>query len=106
MPVRNNDRPQRERRRPKHLDDYASIMNDYSNVDKVYMAHVVPTTYKSATESPDSLQWQHAMDNEMETLRETNTFVVTEVPQHARVIGGRWVYAIKESPSGEKVHEA
>ena len=106
MPVRNNDRPQRERRRPKHLDDYASIMNDYSNVDKVYMAHVVPTTYKSATESPDSLQWQHAMDNEMETLRETNTFVVTEVPQHARVIGGRWVYAIKESPSGEKVHKA
>ena len=31
--------------------DYESIMDNYFNVNGVYMAHIVPTIYKSSTES-------------------------------------------------------
>lgn len=67
--------PQRQRTKPKHLDDYVMDEGDISNaarcsIDYCYRVADVPQTYREALASPESLQWQEAMKEEMNALEE------------------------------------
>ena len=42
--------------------------------------------------------WQEAMENEMKSLTENNTFTVTQLPEGRTSVGGRWVYSVKLGP--------
>ena len=112
-------RPQRERRPPAHLgDDDLSTDDDvvdsvvvdqvFANLDFSFKSSdvVVPKTYKQALASPESQKWRSAMDEEMSALRENNTFSLVELPPGKSVVGGRWVYALKNSVDGSDIYKA
>ena len=93
--------PTRERKAPKYLDDYVCSVNDADiTVDCCYRVSFVPQCYKEAVKCDESQNWQKAMDSEMESLAENDTFVVTELPKGKNVIGGKWVYATKSDADG------
>ena len=89
----------RKRRLPKHLDDYVC-----SNLDFCFTLsnYSIPATYSEALTSPESKKWKEAMNDEMESLAENYTFDLVPLPQDKKVVGGRWVYTLKDSPDDTK----
>ena len=98
--------PRRERKPPAHLQDFATDFSDsdqlLSNIDYCYQVSVFPQTFKEATKSPESKYWQVTMADEMNSLKENNTFTLTSLPNGMNSVGGRWVYTIKENADGSK----
>ena len=41
------------------------------------------------------------MDDEYDSLKENDTFDIVPLPEGKKLVGGRWVYAIKDSGSVE-----
>jgi len=41
-----------------------------------------------------------------EEYKENNTFTLTTLPQGRKLVGGRWVYTVKENPNGPKTYKA
>ena len=97
--------PPRSRNLPKHLNDYAC-----SNIDFCYKVMNVPKTYKEALETSYTNEWKKAMNKEMDSLIENNTFNVVSLPANKNPVGGggggRWVYSIKSDPGGNTMHKA
>lgn len=46
------------------------------------------------------------MDDEMQSLKENNTFTLTNLPEGKKAVGGRWVYAIKKNIDGSEKYKA
>ena len=46
------------------------------------------------------------MDEEMLSLKENDTFTLTPSPEGKQTVGGRWVYAVKESADRTLTHKA
>jgi Reverse transcriptase (RNA-dependent DNA polymerase) len=61
-----------------------------------------PITFQQALDSPESQQWESAMQSELKTLEENDTWTITEPPIGARVLRGKWVYKIKR-PSNRPI---
>jgi len=75
--------PRRERKPPAYLSDYVA-KGDFedddqvmSSIDYCYKVHTLPQNYKEAIESPESEHWRNAMEEEMNSLKENNTFTLT-----------------------------
>ncbi|OQV56793.1 hypothetical protein B5Z23_19605, partial [Bacillus velezensis] len=49
--------------------------------------------------------WTDAM-KEMNSLTENETFTLMPLPRGKQAVGGRWVYAVKESPDGSETCKA
>ena len=62
------------------------------------MTYDVPRTLKEAMGSKRSKMWADAMKEEINSLTENETFSLTPLPRGKQAVGGRWVYAVKESP--------
>ena len=90
--------PTRDRKPPQYFADYQSYCDDDEQYDYCYAALNLPLTYEQATNGPDAEKWQQAMDDEMNSLIENDTFTVTELPESKSVVGGKWVYTIKGEP--------
>ena len=88
-PLRNN-----RGTKPKRLDDYAAYTHDVCCMSAVQQ---IPETYRQAVDSPDSPQWKEAMDEEMKSLEENETFETVALPPGATAVGGRWVYTVKNA---------
>ena len=58
----------------------------------------VPNTFNQAINSKQFVKWIAAMDEEIISLHENNTWVLVKRPPNAHVIGGRWVYQLKCDP--------
>ena len=105
-------RPGRERRPPAYLSDYATTDFEddddqvMSSIDYCYKVWAFPQNYKEAVESPDSEYWKDAMKEEINSLKENNTFTLTTLPEGRKLVGGRWVYTVKENPNGSKTYKA
>ena len=82
-------------------------LDDYFLGDKHYLAYsklnhtniLVPNTYKQAMQSKDKLDWIEAMNKEIQSLRDNNTWDLIKPPANQEVIGGRWVFSVKVDPS-------
>ena len=101
--------PQRERRPPVHFKDYVTDQVDFVDEqvhDFCYRISAHPQTYREAVQCADSVQWKSAMEDEMSSLKESNTFTLTPLPEGRKAIGGRWVYDVKESADGSQSHKA
>ena len=46
------------------------------------------------------------MDDEYQSLKENNTFDIVPLPEGKKLVGGRWVFAIKESSGSEELFKA
>ena len=101
--------PIRERARPTYLDEYVSgdeIDDVNCMVDYCSTASGVPKTYQEAIVSADSSHWKKAMENEMSALEENETYKLTPLPQGRKVVGGRWVYALKNGLNNQEQYKA
>ena len=103
-------RSTRTRRPPAYLSDYVTDMEDddqvLTNVDYCYKSFAFPQTYQEAMDSPESSNWKAAMEEEMNSLTENNTFTLSDFPEGKNAVGGRWVSTIKESSTGAKTFKA
>ena len=54
----------------------------------------------------DSEMWIKAMDSEMKSLNDNNTFTVMPLPDHKKAVGSRWIYSLKSDPDGNVIHKA
>ena len=107
VPQAQNERPQRVRARPAHFDDFETDFNgQVSGVDYCYRVGVCPKTYTEAIKSENSVKWQEAMEEEMKSLNENETFTLTNLPKDRKVVGGKWVYTIKETANGDETYKA
>ncbi|KAM9799552.1 uncharacterized protein ACBT44_015894 isoform 2-T2 [Syngnathus typhle] len=59
-----------------------------------------------AVASDKAKEWVKAMDEEMHSLKENNTFTLTNLPEGKKAVGGRWVYAIKTDVDGSEKYKA
>lgn len=66
----------------------------------------LPKTYTEAMSSERSQKWAKAMEEEMNSLKENETFTLCKLPKGKRAVGGRWVFAIKESPDQSETFKA
>ena len=101
--------PSRNRKPPAHLDDYVTEFDDdqlMSNIDYCYRVSSFPQSYREAIESPDCENWKTAMNDEMNSLKVNETFTLTTLPEGRKLVGGRWVYAIKEGSNGIQNYKA
>ena len=102
--------PTRQRKAPEYLKEYqckAECNDESENVDYFYrVAYDVPKTLKEAMDSKKSKMWADAMKEEMNSLTENETFTLTPLPRGKQAVGGRWVYAVKESPDGAETCKA
>ena len=106
--------PSRVRRKPFHLRDnvskYASDEETdqvQSNIDYCYRVTCdIPVTFTEALSSDKSKEWVNAMDEEMQSLKENNTFTLTNLPEGKKAVGGRWVYALKKNIDGSEKYKA
>ena len=91
--------PARERHGPSHLNDYEMNVDDVVDICKV--VNFIPNSHNDAMRSGDADSWKAAMDDEIDSLKHNDTYKLVQLPEGKKVIGGRWVYAIKDSPSGQ-----
>lgn len=79
--------------------DYVSDVeyNDQilTNVDYCYRVCDVPQTFKETMTSNESQMWAKAMEEEINSLQENNTFILATLPEGKHSVGGRWVYVFK-----------
>ena len=71
-----------------------------------YKVYGVPQTYAEAMNSPRATEWRKAMEEEMESLKENDTFKLTTLPVGKGPVGGKSVYTIKENAEGSETLKA
>ena len=55
----------------------------------------VPTTYKQAMQSHDSMHWQQAIDKELNSIASNNVFSIVDKPPGVQLQTGRFLFKIK-----------
>lgn len=66
----------------------------------------IPVSFAEAVTPDKSREWVSAMDEEMHSLKENNTFTLTSLSKGKKAVGGRWVYAIKNNLVGSEKYKA
>jgi transposase InsO family protein len=60
-----------------------------------------PVTYAQAVQGPDQAAWKEAMDEEVRSLRQNDTWSLVDLPPDRKALHGKWVYKLKRGPQGE-----
>jgi len=90
--------------RPKKI-----VRNPWSRAGKpdnieLNLAEIIePTTYDEAIISPQSKEWEMAINDELESLNERNTWEILNKSEGVKCIGSKWVYKIKTDSTGQVV---
>ena len=100
--------PRRIRQPPPYLGEYVTKCDDQSMmaIDYCYRVSAFLQTYEEAMNAPEAPQWTKAMDEEIRSLKENDTFTLTELPKGRSLVGGKWVYTIKEGQNENKTYKA
>lgn len=101
--------PERQRKAPNYLDDYIdpeSVDTLGNFVHHAYRISDSPSNYFEAVSSSNSQEWKNAMDEEMRSLQENNTYELTTLPEGQYPIGGKWIFTIKEDKFHNDKHKA
>lgn len=92
-------------RRYRPLMDVYAESQEVELEDELYLMGVVePNTYRQAA---GEKKWNVAMQQEMNSVEENGTWVLTELPKNQKMIGLKWVYKLKKDAEGNIVkHKA
>ena len=82
--------------------------NDYEMNPRAMLAfvHQIPETYDEAINGPNTKKWQAAMEEEMQSILENKTWVLTPPDPGSPVIDCKWVYAIKNQGESNERYKA
>lgn len=61
----------------------------------------VPETVEEALEGGEETEWKQAMDEEMQSHRDNNTWTLSELPQDRKAIKAKWVFKRKTDDHGK-----
>ena len=59
-----------------------------------------PKSFKEAVESGDRDQWLAAMEEQLKSLYENQTWTLVENPKYKKIVGSKWVFKRKEGILG------
>ncbi|KAJ9557822.1 hypothetical protein OSB04_012436 [Centaurea solstitialis] len=59
-----------------------------------------PTSYGEVVSGNESEQWQEAMKAEMQSMYDNQVWELTDLPQHCRAVGRKWVFMKKTDMDG------
>lgn len=62
--------------------------------------HYEPQSYKEAVTCSDAALWQVAIDSELASLAENETWTITSLPGGRKPVGSKWVFKIKLKADG------
>ena len=76
--------------------------NPYSfNTTQQEQSAAEPKTYEEAVKSPKAKYWKQAMQAEVESLQNNDTWTFVDRPKDKNVLPGVWVYRVKYGPDGQ-----
>ena len=66
-----------------------------------------PLSYQEAVRGPEKEHWLNAIEEEMRSLQENNTWELCKLPEGQKAIQSKWVFRLKRNEKGEVVrHKA
>ncbi|CEG39881.1 gag-pol polyprotein [Plasmopara halstedii] len=83
------------------LDEMSAAAHDVEAAFIVDSVGEMPTTFKSAMESSEAVEWREACNSEIESLRRNKTWELVPLPHGRKAIGNRWIFRVKENQNGE-----
>lgn len=67
---------------------------------------IEPTTFNEAMNSSDSDNWMAAVEDELKSLEENQTWDIVNKPNNCNVIGCKWVFKLKTPPNEQPKYKA
>ena len=61
-----------------------------------------PECYDEAIHMEDSVKWELAMKDEMDSLMTNQMWQLAELPRGKKALHNKWVYRIKQEPDGSR----
>lgn len=83
-------------KKPKAYEDYEWNLMSLAEEDE-------PLTYHEAVTSNESKMWKKAIKEEIEALKENDTWTVIKRPEHCEPIDSKWVFKKKRNEKGDIV---
>lgn len=80
--------------KPAKFNDYVSL------AEELVFQVETPTSFHEAMNSEKSSDWKNAMEEEIKSLKENNTWELTSLPNGCKAIPCKWVYKVKTNPDG------
>lgn len=74
--------------------------------DLVLLCSRTSLTFKDIDSSDDKQLWLQAMKEEIDSLKENNTWELVKLPENRQAIGNKWVFTIKEDNEGKSRYKA
>ena len=96
--------PERRRQVPDRLgieqcNDHIDFLYHINSLDIYCKSNIiVPKTYQEAITSEQSELWIASMQREIDDLVANKTYTLVPLPPGQKLIGGRWVFALKFTP--------
>ena len=94
-------RPKRNRRAP---DFYGEVVShrygDWEENDANAAISDDPKTFRSAITGDNANNWKAAIDAEMQSLRQNETWDLVDLPPNKNVVGCKWVFKTKHNADG------
>lgn len=59
-----------------------------------------PTTFKEAISCKDKKEWKKAIESELKSLHDNDTWELVELPKGRKAIPSKWIFRIKTNPDG------
>lgn len=78
----------------RRFQDYVMMANDFVNRIET------PTTYREAVNSKEKVDWEKAMNSEIKSLQENQTWELSTLPKENKAIPCKWVYRVKTNADG------
>ena len=78
-------------------DEYAMAANSRE------MEALEPCSLAEAKRHPDWLQWEKAIQEELEVLTKAGTWKLADAPVGANIVGSKWVFRAKKDATGNVV---
>jgi hypothetical protein len=76
------------------------IQKDYGEDFFTFLVEGDPSSYKEAMNSSESPFWKEAVDNEIKSILENHTWILTDLPPGCKPVGCKWIFKKKLKADG------
>jgi hypothetical protein len=92
----NKRKDKRKITRPKYLEDYTVLaLHAESFIEDV------PECFEDISSRPDQKQWMEAVNEEMQALKENDTWILVHPPPGRKILENKWIFRVKRNEEGE-----
>ena len=100
QPQPNLRRSSRDVRAPTRL-TYRRLGRPQADIAFCNMAQLsTPSTLQEGIESEEQEKWKKAIESELKSLEDNETWELVDLPPNRKPIGTKWVFRVKEDPDG------